>query len=139
VVVDWKPALLLPSIQGNPIALRTLFRQLVANAVEAMNTRGRVERNLALTTGSHGDQVRVTVCDSGPGIPDALRLKVFEPFFSTKHTRAAGRGVGLSLAQEIVSRHRGMLEIDAGYTGGCRVVVSFPALGLPDEAEGGLH
>jgi protein-histidine pros-kinase len=137
VVVDWKPALLLPPIQGNPIALRTLFRQLVANAVEAMNTRGWVERNLMLTTESRGGHVHVVVIDSGPGIPESLRLKVFEPFFSTKHTRAAGRGVGLSLAQEIVSRHRGMLEIDTAHAGGCRLVASFPALSFSDDIEGG--
>ncbi|MDR2688833.1 MAG: nitrogen fixation negative regulator NifL [Azoarcus sp.] len=137
IVVDWKPAMVLPPVQGNPIALRTLFRQLVTNAVEAMNGRGRVERNLMLTTGCHGDHVYVSVADSGPGVPEELRLKVFEPFFSTKHTRAAGRGVGLSLAQEIVSRHRGMLEIDPGYTNGCRMVASFPASSLSESPEGG--
>jgi len=67
------------------------------------------------------------VVDTGPGIPEALRLKVFEPFFSTKASRGGARGVGLSLAQEIVNRHRGVLEIDPQHVGGCRLRVSFPA------------
>ncbi|AWI78077.1 nitrogen fixation negative regulator NifL [Parazoarcus communis] len=139
VTVDWLPAHVLPSVQGNPTALRTLFRQLVTNAVEAMNVRGWTERNLSLCTEVRGKYVRAALTDTGPGIPDELRLKVFEPFFSTKKGRAAGRGVGLSLAQEIVSRHRGVLEIDPAYAGGCRLLVSIPALGqipVADE-EGG--
>lgn len=128
VTVDWTPAHVLPSVQGNPTELRTLFRQLVSNAVEAMNVRGWTERSLKLSTQAISGHVQVVVTDSGPGIPEALRLKVFEPFFSTKPTRSAGRGVGLSLAQEIVSRHRGMLEIDPEYHDGCRLVVSFPLL-----------
>lgn len=126
VTVDWHPAHILPSVQGDPTALRTLFRQLVANAIEAMNVRGWKERGLVLSTHTHDAQVEVEVTDTGPGIPEELRIKVFEPFFSTKKARAAGRGVGLSLAQEIVSRHRGVLEIDPEYAGGCRLKVSFP-------------
>lgn len=128
ITVDWRPAHMLPSIQGDGDALRTLFRQLVANAVEAMNVRGWAERNLCVETCVAGRHVRAAITDSGPGIPAALRLKVFEPFFSTKQARSAGRGVGLSLAQEIVSRHRGMLEIDPGHAGGCRLWVTFPSL-----------
>ncbi|PKO58552.1 MAG: nitrogen fixation negative regulator NifL [Betaproteobacteria bacterium HGW-Betaproteobacteria-19] len=128
ITVDWHPAHVLPSIQGNPTALRTLFRVLVSNAVEAMNVRGWAERSLSLMTEMRDGHVRAVVTDTGPGIPEALRLKVFEPFFTTKQTRSAGRGVGLSLAQEIVSRHRGMLEIDPEHAGGCRLLVSFPAL-----------
>ncbi|NMG34640.1 nitrogen fixation negative regulator NifL [Azoarcus sp. TTM-91] len=126
VTVDWHPAHVLPSIQGDPTALRTLFRQLVTNSVEAMNVRGWSERAISLGTSVQDGQIEVEVVDTGPGIPEELRLKVFEPFFSTKQVRAAGRGVGLSLAQEIVSRHRGVLEIDPHHTGGCRLRVSFP-------------
>jgi protein-histidine pros-kinase len=70
--------------------------------------------------------VEVDITDTGPGIPDALRLKVFEPFFSTKKSHGGARGVGLSLAQEIVSRHCGVLEFDGRHKGGCHVRVSFP-------------
>lgn len=127
ITVDWRPAHVLPSVQGDPAALRNLFRQLVGNAIEAMNVRGWNERALFLRTTAQEGQVEVEVVDTGPGIPEALRLKIFEPFFSTKPSRGGARGVGLSLAQEIVSRHRGVLEIDPKHVGGCRLRVSFPA------------
>mgnify|MGYP002619840570 CR=1 FL=1 len=127
VSVDWHPAMVLPSVYGDPGALRTLFRQLITNAVEAMNERGRVERVLTLCTRSRDGLVEAEITDTGPGIPEEIRLKVFEPFFSTKQHQKGARGVGLSLAQEVVSRHKGMLEIDAGYRGGCRLLLSFPA------------
>ncbi|PTD97678.1 nitrogen fixation negative regulator NifL [Pseudothauera lacus] len=127
ITVDWRPAHVLPSVQGDPAALRNLFRQLVSNAVEAMNVRGWNERGLFLGTVARDGQVEVEIVDTGPGIPEALRLKIFEPFFSTKPSRGGARGVGLSLAQEIVSRHRGVLEIDPRHLGGCRLLVSFPA------------
>ena len=127
ITVDWQPAHVLPSVQGDPAALRNLFRQLVGNAIEAMNVRGWNERALFLSTVARDGQVEAEIVDTGPGIPEALRLKIFEPFFSTKPSRGGARGVGLSLAQEIVSRHRGVLEIDPHHVGGCRLRVSFPA------------
>lgn len=127
ITVDWRPAHVLPSVQGDPAALRNLFRQLVGNAVEAMNVRGWNARALFIGTAARDGVVEVEIVNTGPGIPEALRLKVFEPFFSTKPARGGARGVGLSLAQEIVSRHRGMLEIDPRHAGGCRLLVNFPA------------
>lgn len=127
ITVDWRPAMVLPSIQGEPAALRTLFRLLLTNAVEAMNVRGLVERTLSLSTSARSGQVEAQISDSGPGIPEAIRLKVFEPFFSTKQVQKGARGVGLSLAQEVVNRHRGVIEIDTAYTAGCRLKLSFPA------------
>lgn len=127
ITVDWRPAHVLPVVQGDRTALGMLFRQLVSNAIEAMNVRGWAERSLSIVTAAGGGQVEVELTDTGPGIPEALRLKVFEPFFSTKPGKGGARGVGLSLAQEIVSRHRGVLEIDPRHVGGCRLRVSFPA------------
>ncbi|THF62213.1 nitrogen fixation negative regulator NifL [Pseudothauera rhizosphaerae] len=127
ITVDWHPAHVLPSVQGDPAELRNLFRQLIGNAIEAMNVRGWSERALFLSTAAHDGQVEAEIVDTGPGIPEELRLKIFEPFFSTKPARGGARGVGLSLAQEIVSRHRGILEFDPHHTGGTRLRVSFPA------------
>ncbi len=126
VTVDWCPALILPSLQGDPSALRIVFRQLIRNAVEAMNTSGWRERNLYLGTSARGGRIEAEISDTGPGIPETLRFKVFEPFFSTKNDCKGARGMGLSVAQDVVSRHRGMLEIDPEYTNGCRLRLSFP-------------
>ena len=138
ITVDWRPAHVLPSVQGDPGALRTLFRQLVANAIEAMNVRGCADRTLTIVTAPKAGRVEVELTDTGPGIPETLRLKVFEPFFTTKQNRGGARGVGLSLAQEIVSRHRGVLEFDPAHAGGCRLRVSFPCARVPEPAAAGV-
>ncbi|NJN48084.1 MAG: hypothetical protein HC808_18210 [Candidatus Competibacteraceae bacterium] len=69
--------------------------------------------------------VLVTIEDTGPGVPSALRLKIFEPFFTSKD-RADRTGVGLSMVQNVVSEHRGMIHIDPDYTDGCRFKVLLP-------------
>ncbi len=126
ITVDWQPARVLPVMMGDPEALRSLFRQLVSNAIEAMNVKGWVQRSLLIRTSARSGRVEVEVCDTGPGIPEHLRIKVFEPFFSTKRDGRMTRGVGLSMAQETVSRHRGVIYIDGDHLGGCRVVLNFP-------------
>ncbi len=139
VTVDWCPALILPSLQGDPSALRIVFRQLIRNAVEAMNTSGWSERNLHLSTSTRGGRIEAAISDTGPGIPEATRFKVFEPFFSTKRACKGARGMGLTVAQDVVSRHRGVLEIDPDYTDGCRLRLSFPHNHPPPSDPGALE
>ena len=72
--------------------------------------------------------VGVALRDSGPGVPPELREKVFYPFFTTKQR---GSGVGLAMAQKIAVAHGGSLELDAGVSRGCALVVRLPAAGGP--------
>jgi nitrogen fixation negative regulator NifL len=126
VTVNWKPQAVLPAIQGYPNRLRALFKALVDNALEAMNAKGWQARELAVTTRGLLGNVEILVEDSGPGIPPDLRLKVFEPFYTTKPRQA---GTGLAMAQQIVTDHGGMIEIDVAPGGGCRMRVVLPTQG----------
>lgn len=123
VTVNWKPQAVLPLVPGYPVRLRALFKALVDNALEAMNTKGWRVRELTLATRVLPEGVEVLVEDSGPGIPAELHLKVFEPFFSTKPCHA---GTGLAMAQQIANDHGGLIEIDAHHAGGCRLRVVLP-------------
>lgn len=125
VVVDWQPALRLPPVSGQAVALRGALNQLVANALDALHDSRRPMRELKLGSRLDGDWVELDIADSGPGIPEALRLKVFEPFFTTR-PGGARAGMGLTMAQEVIQQHQGCLEIDAGYQAGCRIVVRLP-------------
>lgn len=125
VVVDWQPALRLPVVNGQAVALRGALNQLLANALDALHDSRRSLRELRLATRQEGDWVELEMIDSGPGIPEALRLKVFEPFFTTR-PGGARAGMGLALAQEVVLRHGGGLEIATACPFGCRVVVRLP-------------
>jgi signal transduction histidine kinase len=102
-----------------------MFKALVDNALEAMNTKGWLQRELAVTTRSLLGSVEVQIEDSGPGIERDLRLKVFEPFFTTKNTHQHA-GTGLSMAQQVVMDHGGMIEIESAVGPGCRLRIVLP-------------
>lgn len=127
IVVDWQPAMRLPWVMGAESGLRGMLKHLVDNAIEAMSHSTGNRRELFISTRvDNGKLVRVEITDSGPGIPPELELKVFEPFFSTKPPHRGARGMGLSMVQEIVSKHAGMVHFDSQYAEGCRVIVELP-------------
>jgi signal transduction histidine kinase len=68
-------------------------------------------------------QVEVSVSDNGPGIPDEIRDHIFEPFFTTKR---GGTGLGLSITKQIVTVHKGTIEVKS-IPGGTAFQVRFPA------------
>jgi protein-histidine pros-kinase len=128
ITVDWHPAPVLATINGCPNMLRNMFKQLLQNAIEAMNEKGRKERELRIVTHHRDDRVCVHLEDTGPGIPEALRSKVFEPFFTTKGHATRSFGIGLAMVQEGVSRHGGVVEIDPNFKHGCRIQLRFPMI-----------
>jgi signal transduction histidine kinase len=126
-VVDWLPNPVLPSILGSENKLRMLFKQLIDNAVNAMNRAGSHERMIKIITAVDREWVLVTISDSGPGIPANQRNKVFEPFFTTQqNVGGVQAGMGLVMVREIVNQHQGMIEIDPNYSAGCSFNISFP-------------
>lgn len=129
ITVDWKPQANLPHINARPLQLRMLFKALVDNAIEAMNTRGWSHRDLSIT--SHATEERVVVCilDTGPGMDEEVRHRAFEPFFSAKTGRHLG--TGLSRAQQIVSDHGGLIDLNPRPEGGCAAIVELRIDGDP--------
>lgn len=126
IVIDWRPNPTLPAILGSENKLRMLFKQLIDNAVEAMNRSSNPDRSIAVVTRVDRDWVHVTLEDTGPGIPASQRIKVFEPFFTTRQMGTIQAGMGLVMAKEIVIQHNGTIEIDPNYTTGCRFKIGFP-------------
>lgn len=129
VVVDWCPAPTLPAVLGKKVKLRGMFKQLLDNAIDAMSQKGWQRRELRIATGAQANGVHVYIEDTGPGIPEALHRKVFEPFFTTRRGGARHAGMGLATVQEVVNQHTGVVEIDPAYTDGCRIHLSFPVAG----------
>ncbi|MCX7896510.1 MAG: nitrogen fixation negative regulator NifL [Rhodocyclaceae bacterium] len=123
ITVSWKPHAVLPTIVGQPVRLRTLFKALIDNAIEAMNVKGWAKRELTVATGVLEDSIEAIVEDRGPGVPADCQLRVFEPFFSTKPRHA---GTGLAMAQQIVADHGGTLFLESVPEGGCRARVVLP-------------
>lgn len=127
IVVDWEPALVLPAITGREQRMRGMFKQLIDNAIDAMSARGWKRRELRITTRHTADDlIEVVIEDSGPGIPESERLKVFEPFYSTKGAQGRRAGMGLTLVQDVVTGQGGVIMIREGSSGGCRVELQLP-------------
>lgn len=126
IVVEWQPAMRLPWVIASENRLRSMLKQLVDNAIEAMSHRSVTRRELRVSTQVDRQVVRIEISDTGAGIPSELAFKVFEPFYSTKPPHKGCRGMGLPMAQEIVTEHAGTLFIDTAYREGCRMVVELP-------------
>ena len=119
VALDLAP---LPQLQGDQYQLEQAFLNLINNAYQAMQTTGGT---ISVQTSLDGDRVRISVADTGPGIPDALLTRIFEPFFTTREV-GEGTGLGLSTAYGIVREHGGRLWAENMPGGGARFVVELP-------------
>jgi signal transduction histidine kinase len=104
---------------GDARKLRQVVLNLVKNAAEAAGQGGRVE--VEVSAGEEG--AAVTVSDSGPGLTDEVRERLFEPFFTRKD---GGTGLGLAVSKGIVEAHGGRLEADRAPMGGARFTVRLP-------------
>ncbi len=123
ITVTWKPQAMLPTLNGYPNKLRSMFKALIDNAIEAMSARGWRERELLMISRARQENIEVLIEDSGPGVPPEQQLKVFEPFYTTKHRHL---GTGLAAAQQVAADHGGTIEIDPHQATGCLVRVMLP-------------
>jgi signal transduction histidine kinase len=93
-----------PLTVADPDLLHQVFLNLIINADHAMSGGGV----LTITTETVGDQIQIQFVDNGPGIPEGDLPKIFDPFFTTK---AEGTGLGLSVVHQIVTSHRGKINV----------------------------
>lgn len=136
VVVEWKPTAILPSVIGREHRLRGMLNQLIENAIDAMSERGRKLRELTITTKQVDDDViAIVIDDTGPGIAEAERFQVFQPFYSTKGMKGKRAGMGLTMVQDVVSEHSGSISIATAPGGGCRIKLMIPLAGIADGGE----
>ena len=115
-----------PKGMGDARALERVFINLINNAIDAMNKDGgtlaiKVSINHAVTNHT---QIEVTVSDNGPGIPDEVREKLFEPFVTSKQK---GTGLGLAITKRIVTAHQGSITVNT-FPGGTVFHVYLPAI-----------
>jgi PAS domain S-box-containing protein len=113
----------LPQIVADGEQLKQVFMNLITNAVEAMESSKTKELSLITDHGEH--TVWVSVCDTGPGIPENRQSHLFEPFFSTKN-RGRGVGLGLSVAYGIVQSHCGTIQVESTEGRGACFTVTLP-------------
>jgi PAS domain S-box-containing protein len=136
----------LPPVSADCTKVEQVLINLFRNALQAMSSGGTLTVTASRGTWDghpHGTLapgegvVRVTVEDTGPGIPPDRLGRLFEPFFTTK-ARGEGTGLGLSVARNIMNLHGGAMEIGNRPEGGVRVTLTFKE-GIVDHAQATSH
>lgn len=105
---------------------------IVINALQAMGERGELiveAKNVSIKSKSDlmlpkGEYIKISIKDNGPGIPEEVLPKVFEPFFSTKNT---GSGIGLYTSYSIIKKHNGIIDVKTSKGNGTTFVIYLPA------------
>ena len=121
-----------PPVLGLGQELQQVVINLVTNAEHVV--RGRSPAIIQLTTQSREGWVRLTVEDSGPGVPREIRARIFDPFFTTKGPDE-GTGLGLAICQRVVTEVGGKIWLEDSELGGAKFVVEVPA--APEHVEAG--
>ena len=130
IYVDWRPETTLPNVPGRTNALRSMVKQLLDNAILAIKDGGTGREIVIVTTTTTGGDVKLEISDSGAGLEDGLRLKIYEPFFTAWKKTRARPGMGLVLARQTVTQQGGNLEIGNTIAGGCKAEVVLAAASL---------
>jgi signal transduction histidine kinase len=115
-----------------PQDIGRVILNLINNAIYAVNERQKKEEDsgykplVTLTTSKQGDQVVIEVADNGTGMPEQVKEKIFQPFFTTKPT-GEGTGLGLSLSYDFVTKgHGGIMEVLTREGEGSKIIVRLP-------------
>ena len=115
------------TIDGDRFALGRVFRNLLTNAIQATAAGGRV----AIATARAGDQVQITVADTGSGIPADRLPKIFDDFVTTKRR---GLGLGLAISKRIVEQLDGTISVASEVGRGTTFTMRFPARDVQSQA-----
>ena len=121
-----------PSILGDPTHLQTLFLNLITNALDAMPQGGhlRISTQVQFTqapSGENGRWVEISIADTGIGITEESKKRIFNPFFTTKKI-GEGTGLGLAICEKIIKEHAGRLEVESEVGKGSTFSIFIPAL-----------
>jgi PAS domain S-box-containing protein len=105
---------------GNASELREVFVNLIVNAVDAMPEGG----NLTICCLRKGERIQLRFADSGTGMKEEVRERVFEPFYTTKGVQ--GTGLGLAVSYGIIERHQGMITVESKLGKGTTFYIDLP-------------
>lgn len=128
VDLDLQLAGTLPSLNGKPNRLLLALKQLIDNAVDAIQSSKSHSRSVLISTRESEEDIAVIIDDSGKGVEPDARLKIFQPFYSTKPRYSSGcRGIGLAIVQQVINEHSGTIEVgDSTLYSGARITLTFP-------------
>jgi two-component system nitrogen regulation sensor histidine kinase NtrY len=122
----------LPLVMADPEALKRALGNLIDNAAEAMQQSLFRELRISTDTLENG-MVELTIADTGSGLTDEMRERLFLPYFSTKQR---GTGLGLAIAAKIIQEHQGTIRAEKNEPAGAKFIVELrPASALENDSE----
>ncbi len=116
----------IPQVNVDPNQIQQVFLNLLINAADAMEKKGKIILATRLVENNGARFVELEVTDSGPGIPEEMRSKIFEPFFTTKPA-GKGTGLGLAVSYGIIKKHEGTIFIKSAPDSGSSFYIQLPA------------
>jgi hypothetical protein len=118
----------LPQVMADSDAVKRAIANLVDNAAEAV--QGSVLREIEISTAlvASNDVVEISVADSGPGVTQEVKERLFLPYFSTKQR---GTGLGLAIVSRIVEDHQGSIRVEENKPSGARFIIELPVASTP--------
>ncbi|HYQ47684.1 MAG TPA: ATP-binding protein, partial [Thermodesulfovibrionales bacterium] len=109
-----------PPTTGDIDQLKQVFLNVITNAVHAMPDGG----SLTIKTSMQGEYILLRISDTGHGIPEDIKKRIFEPFFSTKKDK--GTGLGLSISYRIIQDHGGRIDVESEEGKGTTFIIRLP-------------
>ncbi|HZY64167.1 MAG TPA: ATP-binding protein [Edaphobacter sp.] len=122
----------LPLVMADPEALKRALSNLIDNAAEAM--QNSLLRELRISTGLlENGMVELSVADTGAGLTDEMRERLFLPYFSTKQR---GTGLGLAIAAKIIQEHQGTIRAEKNFPAGAKFIIELKTAGISESSSG---
>ena len=110
-------------IRGDPNQIKQVFANLLRNAIQAMPAGGEISVRSAVVNKENHRYCRIWIKDSGEGIPEEIRARVFEPYFTSKRE---GTGLGLAIVERIIFDHDGNIWFETQEDVGTTFIIDLP-------------
>jgi signal transduction histidine kinase len=111
----------IPQLECFPGQLNQVFMNILSNAIDAIADKGEI----TISTSASSGFIRIHIKDSGIGIPDNIRAKIFDPFYTTKEV-GEGTGLGLSISHGIIEKHKGSIKVQSQEGKGTEFIINLP-------------
>lgn len=117
----------LPQVECLPGKINQVFMNLLTNAVQAIKSKSQPspQEQITIRTWEEGEYVKISIKDSGTGMPEEVKQKIFEPFFTTKDV-GEGTGLGLSIVFRIIENHHGSIDVITNLNQGTEFIITLP-------------
>lgn len=123
----------IPKIRGNAGNLRQVFLNIILNSLYftpelgTITVQTEIDHSIDQRFRGHTLPIKITIRDTGTGIPDEIKDRIFDPFFTTKPV-GEGTGLGLSISHRIIEEHGGTIDVESTPGEGTTVIVKLPAM-----------